>query len=107
MKTIESILEKHGVVADVDYEVIAQGIKNILISKRNDIIKSVEKGWGEGSTFFSVDSKVAEFCRVDEIKEEGKQVSSDLMINVFRGYKGGKLIFEMGASIDVTVAFLA
>jgi len=43
MKTIESILEKHGVVADVDYEVIAQDIKNILISKRNDIIKSNEQ----------------------------------------------------------------
>ena len=27
MKTIESILEKHGVVADVDYEVIAEDIK--------------------------------------------------------------------------------
>ena len=43
MKTIESILEKHGVVADVDYDVIAQDIKNILISKRNDIIKSNEQ----------------------------------------------------------------
>jgi hypothetical protein len=43
MKTIESILEKHGVVADVDYEVIAQEIKDLLISKRNIIIKSNEQ----------------------------------------------------------------
>ena len=68
-------------------------------------IKSVEKGWGEGSSFFSVDAEVPEFHRVDEIKEDVKQVSSDIMINVFRGYKGGNLVFEMGASIDVTVSF--
>lgn len=68
-------------------------------------IKSVEKGWGEASTFFSINPNCSENTRVDEIKEEGKQVSSDLMINVFRGYKDGKLIFEMGASIDVTVSF--
>jgi len=43
MRTIESILEKHGVVADVDYEVIAEDIKSVLISKRNDIIKSNEQ----------------------------------------------------------------
>lgn len=43
MKTIESILEKHGVVADVDYEVIAEDIKSVLISKRNDIIESNDK----------------------------------------------------------------
>lgn len=68
-------------------------------------IKSVEKGWGEASTFFSINSNCSEYIRVDEIKEESKQVSLDLMINVFRGYKNGKLIFEMGSSIDVTVSF--
>jgi len=68
-------------------------------------IKSVEKGWGEGSTFFSTAQTVSETYRVDEIKEESKQVSNDVIINVYRGYKDGKLFFEMGASIDVTVAF--
>jgi len=75
--------------------------------KMEQKIKSVEKGWGEGSTFFSVDSKVAIYHRVDEIKEESKQVSPDHIFNVYRGYKDGKLVFEMGASIDVTVSFLA
>ena len=70
-------------------------------------IKSVEKGWGEGSTFFSTVQTVSETYRVDEIKEESKQVSNDIIINVYRGYKDGKLFFEMGASIDVTVAYLA
>ena len=70
-------------------------------------IKSVEKGWGESSTFFSTVQTVSETYRVDEIKEESKQISNDIVINVYRGYKDGKLFFEMGASIDVTVAFLA
>ena len=70
-------------------------------------IKSVEKGWGEGSTFYSVDSKVSKFHKVDEIREESKQVSPDHIFNVYRGYIDGKLVFEMGASIDITVSFLA
>ena len=70
-------------------------------------IKSVEKGWGEASTFFSTAQTVSETYRVDEIKEEQKQVGNNILINVYRGYKDGKLFFEMGASIDVTVAFLA
>lgn len=69
-------------------------------------IKSVEKGWGEGSTFFSVDHAVSLNYRVDEIKEEPKQVSPDHIFNVYRGYKDSKLIFEMGATVDVTVTYL-
>jgi hypothetical protein len=68
-------------------------------------IKAVEKGWGENSTFFSTGKGISETLRVDEIKEESKQISSDCIINVYRGYKDGKLVFEMGASIDVTVSF--
>lgn len=68
-------------------------------------IKSVEKGWGNDSTFFSVNPKCSNNVRVDEIKEESKQVSPDHVYNVYRGYINGKLIFEMGASIDVTVSF--
>ena len=35
MKTIESILERHGVVADVDYEVIATDIFNAIITEKD------------------------------------------------------------------------
>ena len=73
-------------------------------------IKSVEKGWGESSIFFSVDSGAADFCKVDEIKEETKHVGfgehCELTNQVYCGYKKGNLVFEMGSSIDVTVSFL-
>ena len=68
-------------------------------------IKSVEKGWGENSIFFSVNVNVHKLHKVDEIREESKQVSPDHMFNVYRGYIDGKLVFEMGASVDVTVCY--
>jgi hypothetical protein len=68
-------------------------------------IKSVEKGYGQESIFFMVSKNTTDSWKVDEIKEEGKQISSDCMINIFRGYKDGKLVFEMGCSIDVTVTY--
>lgn len=59
MKTIERILEKHGVVADVDYEVIAEEIITSIISE-NDIDRMqfmfnelIRKGQHNGKeTFF-------------------------------------------------------
>jgi len=69
-------------------------------------IKSVQKGYGEGDIFYSTDLKVPTSYRVEEIREEAKQVGNDNTINVYRGYIGEKLVFEMGASIDVTVVFL-
>ena len=68
-------------------------------------IKSVEKGCGENSISFSISKRYSEQYRVDEIKEEQKQVSPNDIFNVYRGYKNGKLIFEMGATIDVTVIY--
>ncbi len=68
-------------------------------------IRAIEKGWGEGSILFSTNPQAIETVRVDEIKEDSKQVSNDVIINVYRGYKEGQLVFEMGASIDVTVYF--
>ena len=35
MRTIENILEKHGVVVDVDYEVIANDIFNAIITEED------------------------------------------------------------------------
>jgi len=70
-------------------------------------IKSVQKGYGEGDIFYSTDPKVSTQYQVEDIREEAKQVGNDIIINVYRGYIGEKLVFEMGASIDVTVVFLA
>jgi hypothetical protein len=68
-------------------------------------IKSIQKGYGQGDIFYSTDSKVAAQYQVEDIREESKQVSDNHIINVYRGYIGDKLVFEMGASIDVTVVF--
>ena len=68
-------------------------------------IKSIQKGYGEGDIFYSTDSKVATQYKVEDIIEEAKQISDNQTINVYRGYIAGKLVFEMGASIDVTVVF--
>ena len=68
-------------------------------------IKSVEKGYGENSIIFSISKRYSEQYRVDEIKEEQEQVSQNGIFNVYRGYKNGKLVFEMGATIDVTVIY--
>lgn len=68
-------------------------------------IKSVEKGVGETSIFFTTYKNAHENNRVDEIKEEKKQVETDRVIGVYRGYKNKKLVFEMGISLDVTVAY--
>jgi len=70
-------------------------------------IKSVQKGYGEGNIFYSTDPKVSTQYQAEDIREEAKQVGNDIIINVYRGYIGEKLVFEMGASIDVTVVFLA
>lgn len=71
-----------------------------------DKIFSIEKGWGEDSTFYTTNPKVGGYHKVDEIKEEFKQTSMDGNgITVYRGFKDGKLVFEMGASIDITLNY--
>lgn len=68
-------------------------------------IQSVEKGFGQGSIFFGTGTNIALNCRVDEIKEEHKEIGPDTKISVYRGFRNGRLYFEMGASIDVTAVF--
>ncbi len=71
------------------------------------VIRSIEKGWGEGSTFFTTDKNVSETFRVDEIKEGFKQTSIDGDgFPIYSGYKDGKLLFEIGASIHTTVIYV-
>ena len=69
-------------------------------------ILSIEKGWGQSSIFFTTNPKCVDEVRVDEIKEEQKQINSDeLYISVYRGYKNGRIVFEMAAGIDITVVY--
>jgi hypothetical protein len=68
-------------------------------------IKSVEKLWGKGSTFFSTDQAITDHHRVDEIKEEVKQVNNDLMINLYVGYKNKERVFDIEINTDVKVCY--
>jgi len=68
-------------------------------------IDYIDKGWRESSTFFGTNEKVLESNRVDKILLEDRQVGSDTIISVYRGYKNDKVVFEIGASIDVTVVY--
>lgn len=66
-------------------------------------IKSIEKGWGENSIFFTTNENETNY--VDEIVQDGKQISSDTLITVYKGFKNGKIVFEMAANSDITLSF--
>jgi hypothetical protein len=76
-------------------------------------IKSIEKGAGEGSSYYAVNDQYphAQFKdKIHEIKEEekfiGKGMHNDLTIIVYRGYTvSGHLLFEIEANSSLTVAY--
>jgi hypothetical protein len=72
-------------------------------------IFSIEKGWGEGSTFYSISDKVHLNYKVDEIKEEmkfcGKGYHNDLTLVIYCGYKNGEKIFEIEANSSLTIMY--
>jgi len=73
-------------------------------------IKSIEKGTGEGTLFFSTNPEVAPRYLVDAIKEEFKPIRFECgleaeSIIVYRGYINGNLSFEISASKDVSLEF--
>ena len=76
-------------------------------------IKSIEKGWGEASTFFSADPKLPHDSqsRVDRIEQEQKQYlvgesdSGCVDIIVYRGYRTTGMVFEIEAGSGITLMF--
>lgn len=71
-----------------------------------NIIKYIEKGWGDNSTFYTTSGIKGNNYVVEEIVESFKQTSAHGDgFTVYRGYKNGKLVFEMGASADITVTY--
>lgn len=80
-------------------------------------IKTIEKGWGEGSTYFSTDKNcVGHPTFVHEIKQEEKVIKGNYLydgkidlvsIVVYRGYEepGHKLVFEIEAGSSITLTF--
>ena len=76
-------------------------------------IKSIEKGAGEGSTYFAVNDKyqyAAFGDKIHEIKEEektiGKGYHNYLTITVYNGYDvAGQLLFTIEAMSNLTISY--
>jgi len=62
-------------------------------------IVSIEKGLGAGSQLFTVG------CTVDEIREESNPVATKVWIKVYRGYKNGKLVFQIESNSSLTIIY--
>lgn len=67
-------------------------------------IEWIEKGWGEGSTFFSTNPMAAVSIRVDEIKESVKSIG-ETKILTYVGFKNGKIVFEIEANSSLTIKY--
>ncbi len=70
-------------------------------------IKSIEKGWGEDSTFFTTNPKASKPHKVDRIvcveRTVGKGYYNDLTLDSYIGYIGDKIIFEIEANSQLTI----
>lgn len=69
-------------------------------------IRSIRKGFGESSIFFTTDFGAGRMTKVDEIKEELKYFgkSEDYVKVVYRGYVNNEMVFEMDSN-DTTIIF--
>lgn len=68
-------------------------------------IVSIEKGWGEGSTYFKVAKEITHPHLVHEIKSELKSIGENTAILVYRGYIDNSLVFEIEANSQLTIIF--
>jgi len=73
------------------------------------IIESIEIGWGQDSTYYSISGMVMESNKVDEIKEEVKSLGfgayCELTIIVYRGYKNGNIVFEISSMSNIVIRY--
>lgn len=68
-------------------------------------IKSIEKGWGEDSTYYSTEERLkGRSQHVDKVTEETKQIGPG-RITVYRGYRSANMIFEIEAGGGITLTF--
>lgn len=81
---------------------------NIKVMKEKKIY-SIEKGYGQGASYYRIGNSEKHSWYVDEIKEEikpiGKGYHNDITITVFRGYRKGELIFEIEANSSLTISY--
>lgn len=68
-------------------------------------IKLIWLGFTQDGPIATTDKSSGHNWKVDEIKEELKQISFDKQISVYRGYINGKLDFEVIASGNLLIKF--
>lgn len=68
-------------------------------------IKLIWLGLEKDCYVVTTDKTSGHAWKVDEIKEEQKQISNDKQVTVYRGYIGGKLDFEVIASGNLLIKF--
>lgn len=75
-------------------------------------IKSIEKGWGEGSTYYSTDEKlIGHPTFVNEILREvvtvGRGFYNDVTMDVYRGYihPNKEPVFEIESNSSLTIVY--
>ena len=64
------------------------------------MIKSIEVGWGENSTYFTTEGVDP---KVNKIIQEYAQLTNKETIIVYRGYKENKLIFEIFGNCQIII----
>ncbi len=68
-------------------------------------IKTISKECGEHRIYFSTDKLTPEINRVDRIKEESSYLPNDDFLIIYRGYKNGKLAFQIPLDKDVVTIY--
>lgn len=78
-------------------------------------IKAIEKGWGEGSIFFTTNPAAKSPYFVDEIQEWWQPVeqkydpatgkTTEITRLVYAGYKEGKLVFLIESGSGLTIKY--
>jgi hypothetical protein len=77
---------------------------------KNQKIRTIERGFGEDSIWFSTDKKCESvFHKVDEIKPFektiGKGMYNDITTTVYQCFKDGHIIAELESNCGITIQF--
>ena len=72
------------------------------------IIESIEKGWGDDSTFYTTRKNtgvVLPSLVVDEIREKEVKINDNFLMTTYCGYRDDKIVFSIPACSDVVLRY--
>ena len=72
------------------------------------IIESIEKGWGEDATFYTTKTTTGTVLPsniVDEIREKEVKINDNFLMTTYCGYKDDKIVFSIPACSDVVLRY--